>query len=76
MERLVRHLKIVQQMAGRKGLSVEEYLEKFELGETVLELWEETGQPKEPEEVLRPDMAEIIQAMRNLIDKKGRSQHD
>jgi len=66
-EKHLRFLRKLQELAKREGISLEDLLEKAELGEWVLKVWEEEGKPKEPEEVIhRPAIAEIVKEIKRL----------
>ena len=66
-EKRLRFLKKPQELAKGKGISFEDLLDKAELGEWALKVWEEEGKPKEPEEVIhRPDIVEIIKEIQLL----------
>jgi len=54
-------------LAEKEGISLKDLLDKAKLGELVLKFWEESGEKKEPEEVIhRPDIAEIVKEIRHL----------
>ena len=65
-EKRLRFLRKLQELAKQKGISLEDLLEKAELGEWVLKTWEEEGKPKEPEEVLGMGIDQLIKEIRRL----------
>lgn len=65
-ERHLRLLRGLQVLAKEKGISLEDLLEKAELGELVLEFWKEEGEKKEPEEVLGMGIDELVKEIRRL----------
>ena len=65
-EKRLRFLRKLQELAKEKGISLENFLEKAELGELVLRFWEKAGEEKEPEEVLRGDIAKLVKEVQRL----------
>jgi hypothetical protein len=66
-EKRVRFLRELQELAAKEGISFEDLLDKAELGELVLKFWEESGEKKEPDEVIhRPDIAELVKEIQQL----------
>ena len=65
-EKQLRFLKKLRELAKKEGISFEDLLEKAELGELVLKSWEEEGEKKEADEVLRSDLAELVKEIRRL----------
>ena len=61
-----RFLKKFQELAKKEGISVEDLIQKAELGELVLKLWKESGEVKLPEEVLQADIAELVKEIQRL----------
>lgn len=70
-ERSIRLFRKLQELAKKEEISFEDLLDKAELGELVLKFWEEEGEKKEPEEVLRADIAKLVKEIQRL---RGNSQ--
>ena len=65
-EKRLRFLRKLQELAEKERISFEDLLEKAELGELVLKFWEESGEEKLPEEVLRGDIAKLVKEIQRL----------
>lgn len=65
-EKHIRLLRKLQELAKKEGISLEELIKKAELGELVLKFWEEAGEEKLPEEVLRAHIAELVREIQHL----------
>ncbi|MFH1820566.1 MAG: hypothetical protein ABH805_01480 [Candidatus Nealsonbacteria bacterium] len=64
-EKWIEFSRKICELAEKEGLSLDELIQKKELGEVVLKLWEE-GEEKPPEEVLRADFARLIREIQHL----------
>ena len=62
----LRFLRQLQKLAKKKGISLEELIQKAKLGELTLKLWEEAGKVKRPKKVLRADIAALAKEVRRL----------
>jgi len=66
-EKRLEFLRKLQELAEKKGMSLEDLIDKATLGELILWFWAEEGKKKEPEEVLHfDDMAELVKEIRCL----------
>ena len=69
-EKRVRLLRKLREWAKKEGISLEELMEKAELGELGLKFWKEVGEEKLPEEVLRTDISELVKEIRRLRENQ------
>ena len=70
-EKRLRFLRKLQELAEKGGIPVKALIQKTEsgeLGDWVLRSWEEARKKKEPEEVLRADIAKWVKEIRDLME--------